>query len=152
MSKHQLSIVIILLLTCIFSGCTGKENLISEEILENEINNFHELKNDCYDDSCIGIECYLPSFSSLDNNSDDALDVYEFVFGLSEFDNRYTLRFYENIFEEFGEELINESEYGLIHINDLKIVCIGLDCGFPKYEEIDSDASSFIEKAEFINE
>ena len=59
----------------------------------------------CNNDVCVGLSCGFPAFDSLDNDSNGILDVYEFVYGLHEFDDQYNYESYSKIFEEIIYEL-----------------------------------------------
>ena len=125
--------------------------------------------DNCNSSECIGLECGFPSFSSLDDNSDGALDVYEFVYGLHEYDDHYGLEFYADIYdeityvdsdddEEYDENddqdnempLINETLYNILALREDGQICIGIDCGVPEFSEIDTDSDGTLSSSEFV--
>ena len=130
--------------------------------------------NDCNSGECIGLECGIPSFSSLDNNSDGALDVYEFVYGMYEYDAQYGLESYADIYDEithvysdddeddeYDEDdddndndnempLINETLYNILGLRDDGGLCLGLDCGIPEFSEMDSNSDGTLSRSEFV--
>ena len=135
------------LISATFSGCL--ENLGSLSSVDD---------NDCDSDDCFGIECGMPSFSSLDNNSNGTLDIEEFVFGLHEYDNQFSLDYYLGMLEELiplyeddnVEPVVNETLYNLIQFNETQGFCIGIDCGGPKFDDIDTDFNGIVDSNEFI--
>ena len=107
------------------------------------------------DGVCIGLECGFPEFSTLDNNSNGALNLTEFVLGLKEFDDRYSYDYWINVFEYLtGFEqpgAANESLYKIMDFGEFDRICFGLECSIPQFTELDSNADGMLDRDEFVN-
>ena len=117
--------------------------------------------------SCSGFGCGIPSFASLDSNGNGMLDFNEFTNGLHAVDDYYSIEMYENIYDSIVYHMyyddddddednyetleINQSMYELIGVDNNNEICLAFGCGFPYFEEVDSNKNSMIDKNEFVN-
>ena len=108
--------------------------------------------------SCSGFGCGIPSFESLDTNGNGMLGMHEFIYGLYDVDDYYSTEMYENIFayltnaeNDYETQEINSTAYELIGVNQNNEICISFGCGFPTFEEVDSNGNFIVDKDEFVN-
>ena len=114
--------------------------------------------------SCSGFACGFPSFESLDSNGNGTLSLHEFTNGLHAVDDYYSIDMYGDIFdyliyfsdvddddETDDVQEINKTTYQLIGVNQYNQICSGFGCGFPSFEEVDTNENLIIDKDEFIN-
>ena len=93
------------------------------------------------------------------------LDFNEFTNGLHAVDDYYSIEMYENIYDSIVYHMyyddddednyetleINQSMYELIGVDNNNEICLAFGCGFPYFEEVDSNKNSMIDKNEFVN-